>query len=115
MPGTYNLTIYQGATFRQSIIWRNADSTPIDLTGYTARMQIRKSVRATTTEADMTTENSGIVISALTGEIELNLTAVQTAAIDIQDGVYDLELIDADGTVTRLMEGSVTVSPEVTR
>jgi hypothetical protein len=87
----------------------------VDLTGYTARMQIRASVAATNTLLELTTENGGIVLDPTTGKVTLTATAVQTAAMTFTSGVYDLELVDATGAVTRLAEGSVAVSREVTR
>jgi hypothetical protein len=88
---------------------------PMDLTGYTARMQARSSVGAADTLLDLTTENSGIVIDPATGTIELRIDATDTAALAWTQGVYDLELVDATGFTTRLAQGSVSVEREVTR
>lgn len=88
---------------------------PVDLTGYTARMQIRDTVNSTTVLEELTTENGGITITAATGKIELLLDATETAAIDWFEGVYDLELIAAGGEVDRIISGTVVVSDEVTR
>ena len=67
---------------------------------------------------EITTENGGIDIEPLgeAGRINLLMTAVQTAALD-SDGVYDLEIIDtgATGTVSKVIKGTFTLIPEVTR
>lgn len=119
MPAaTVNLTgdrmIEQGASWRLLLLW-NGDSSPINLTGYTARMQIRKSATSSAALLELTTENSRITLGGVAGTITLTLTAADTAAITWTSGVYDLELVDSGGGVRRLIQGAVRVSREVTR
>jgi hypothetical protein len=112
-PAKIDLTIYQGATFRKSLVWKS-DGVVVDLTGYTARMQIRESIDATDSLLDLTTENDRIVITEVEGKVELVISAADTAALSFVSGVYDLELVS--GTeVTRLCGGKVKLSREVTR
>ena len=118
--GKLNLKIEQGATFRQPLQWSaGTPAVPVDLTGYTARMQVRSELTSPAVLLELTTENGRIGITdATAGKLELRLTATETAALAFESGVYDLELVapDApDNTVTRLLAGSVTVLPEVTR
>lgn len=115
MAGYYDIKIDQGATYRQEFIWKDSAGDPIDLTSYTARMQIRRKVSSTAAEHEATTENSGIAITAGTGSVVVTISATDTAAFEFTKGVYDLELISGSGVVTRLLEGTVEVSPEVTR
>lgn len=89
--------------------------SPLDLTGYTARMQVRQSVGSEQILLELTTEDGGIAIDAATGTITLQVSATDSAAFTWRAGVYDLELIDTGGAVTRLASGAVTVCPEVTR
>lgn len=89
--------------------------TPVDLTGYTARMQVRASAAADAVLLDLTTENGGITLGTTDGTVTCTATATQTAALTFGTGVYDLELVDGSGVVTRLAEGSVCLSREVTR
>jgi hypothetical protein len=110
----YDLTIQQGATFRRQFRWL-ADGDPVDLTGFAARMQIRRSVKAVDVLVDATTANGLLTIAALAGEVTVELPATLTAGISAVSGVYDLEMVDPGGFVTRLLEGDVTFSPEVTR
>lgn len=88
---------------------------PLDLTGYTGRMQVRANQAAQDVLLELTTENGGINITGPTGTIEMRSTAAATAALTFGGGVYDLELTATDGFVTRLAQGAVTVSREVTR
>lgn len=113
--GNYDLTIEQGATFYQQIIWKDANEDPIDISGYTARMQIRKTVKATTSILSLTTENGRITLGGAAGTITLEVAAEDTADLTEFCGVYDLELEASDGTVTRLLQGQIEVSREVTR
>lgn len=114
-PAPLKLTIYQGATFRKRLIWTDAANVPIDLTGCTARMQVRSEVESPTVLLSLTTLNGGITITPLTGTIDLFIRDVDTAAIKWESGVWDLEIVHPNTDVTRLMQGSVSVSPEVTR
>lgn len=87
--------------------------TPHDLTGYTARLAIKDKVGGTVL-LSLTTENAGIVIDATAKTITLAITATATAALTWTTGVYDLELVSTTGVVTQLMNGSVSVTKEVT-
>lgn len=112
---THNITIEQGATFTLSLVWRDSDNALIDLTGYTARMQVRKTHRSDTVLLNFTTANGAITLGGAAGTIEVEGLATLTDDVDARTGVYDLELEDSTGFVTRLIEGSVVIKPEVTR
>lgn len=114
-PAKVKLTIYQGATFRKRFTWKTAGDAPINLTGCTARMQVRPDTSSPFVLLDLTSGNGRITLGGAAGTIDLHLTAVETAALAWDGGVYDLEIEDASGGVTRLLSGSVKVSPEVTR
>jgi len=118
IPQKVDLTIYQGACFKQA--WEMVDKVsgdPIDLTGYIARMQIRGKIKDAEHIVDLTTENKGITITGTAEKtiLALYISADVTAGLVVSKGVYDLELIDAPGDVYRLMQGVVTISKEVTR
>ena len=103
----------QGAQWTLTVVYDNNNGTPIDLTGYTARMQVRPKFGSDNAVLTLSSPSSGIVITPLTGTLALTATTVQTAAIDGGFYVYDLE-ITSGGVVTRLMQGSVTVRDQVT-
>lgn len=110
------LAIEQGATFRKVLTWKaGTPAVPVNLTGCTARMQIRKEIANATPYVTLTTENGGIVLGGAAGTIELIITPTATAAITWASGVYDLEIVFSPTEVRRLVYGPVTVSPEVTR
>lgn len=110
--GPTRLYCNQGSTFSKTLTW-NIDGVPVNLTGYTARMQVR-STYASATALVTLTNGSGITLGTTNGQITLTISAVATAAIAAGNYVYDLELTSGS-TVTRLLEGQFIVSPEVTR
>lgn len=115
-PAKHNFFVYRGATFSEQIQWKDENGVAIDLTGFTARMHMRDTLEATTPFLTLTTENGGIALGGTAGTVDLLASAAATSAISATSGVYDLELVAGDGvTVTRLLEGLVTISPEVTR
>jgi hypothetical protein len=88
---------------------------PVDLTDFTARMDIRTHLEATEVIKSLTTENGGITLGDEDGTIALLISAADTEAFTFSDAVYDLELVSATGIVTRLLAGAITLSKEVTR
>lgn len=113
MAGNYNFTIEQGATFNLLMTWR-IDNVPVNLTGYTARLQARIDVDETDTILSLTT-GAGITLGGAAGTISLDQTATQTALLPKGEYVYDLELQTSGGVVTRLLQGELNISAEVTR
>lgn len=103
-----NLLIDQGSTFSSIINLTDESGGVIDLSTYTGAAQMRKHYTST---------NSVSFSVALTanGRVTLSLTANQTANIVAGRYVYDVEVTDSSGTISRIVEGIVTVTPNVTR
>lgn len=116
-PGILNLTIYQGSTFKKVIkLTTPSTGEPVNLTDVIVRMQVRQSIADTVVLLEFTaTEQRATVTNAEAGEITLLLSAIKTAEITFVTGVYDLEIQFLDGTVYRILQGTIKVSPEVTR
>jgi len=111
----FNIDIKQGATFQLTITWKDSAGTAINLTGYTARAQARLTYDTSTTIFSLTS-SSGITLGGAAGTIAIVIAAGTTAALAAPwSGVWDLELVSGAGIVTRLLEGTANVSPEVTR
>ena len=116
-PAKLKFTIYQGATFRKRLTWKGPlpAQTPIDLTGCAARMQVRAEVESPTVLLSLTTENGGLTLGGAAGTVDLYVSDEDAGAITWDAGVWDLEIVHPSGEVTRLAQGSIAVSPEVTR
>ena len=116
-PAHIDLDVYKGSTFVKVIQWKTGETpVAVNLTGCTARMQIRKSVNDTTVLDTLTTENGKLEIhEPLNGKFKIVIPAEVSTAYTFTSAVYDLEIIFTDGTVTRVIEGCLTAAPEVTR
>ena len=111
---TYDLLIEQGATFSQLVTYKES-GVAVNLTGYTARLQVRSTLESASTIVELTTANGRIALGGAAGTITLTISATDTAALTAGRGVYDLELVSGSGIVTRLLQGVATISRNVTR
>lgn len=104
-----NIVIDQGSTFQTSINVTDDDDNVVNLTGYSANAQMRKHYTSSNSFSFTTS------ISPTLGIVTLSMTANTTNSITPGRYMYDCELTDTNGAVTRLVEGVVTVTPGVTR
>lgn len=108
MPGSYNLAIYRGDTYRwQFKLWADADKTqPVDLSGVTAKSELRdKSGGSVLAVLDCTITDPNIIDAVLDKEASALLPA---------KGVWDLQLTYGNGDVGTILAGSVAVTADVT-
>ncbi|MDF5755831.1 hypothetical protein [Spongiactinospora sp. TRM90649] len=113
MAGLFPLRIDQGATLDRLITWTNAAGVPIDVTGWSAAMQIRERAGGAL-YAELSTSGGQIILGGAAGTIRLRVAASVTAEWVWERGSYDLVLSDADGQKTRLLEGPAMLSAAVT-
>lgn len=124
--GTYSFTIEQGTTVDFEIQYTDVNDLPIDLTGYSGRMQIKSgfSNDRPTTYASLSSslypDGTGLNFSGslgtkppTSGSIGIYISAVSSSAFTFAKAKYDLE-ITSGSKVTRLLEGIVTLSKGVT-
>lgn len=104
-----NIVIDQGTTFQTTINVTDDNDEIVNLTGYTGAAQLRKHFTSTTSYA------FAVSISPTIGTVTLSMTANSSANVVAGRYVYDCELTDVNGAVTRLIEGIATVTPQVTR
>jgi hypothetical protein len=105
-----NITIDQGTDYSATIDVTDTDGDALNLTGYTAAGQIRKTY-SSSTKVDFT----AAIANASTGQVSLSLTSAVTDAMKAGRYVYDLEVTSSSGTKTRVLEGQIEVMPGVTR
>ena len=111
MAAIANLTIDQGASFSSDVTVKDANGNAFDLTGYSASAKMAKGYSSTRTRTSITCT---IQAPATNGIVTLALTADQTTALDDGRYVYDLEILQtSSSTVTRVIEGIITVRPQV--
>ncbi len=103
-----NLVIDQGATYEVTLDLTDENGDILNLGGYSANSQLRKWYTSTNSTAFSTS------INTLAGTITLSLTATQTANLTAGRYVYDVE-VTSSNVVSRIIEGIVTVTPNVTR
>lgn len=122
--GKYSYVIEQGATFQRQFDYLDSNGNPIDLTNYSAKMQIRPEPGSTTLyltlSSSFTADGSGINLNGLngttprsSGSIGITISAVSSSMLNFNEASYDLELYSGS-FVDRLLEGKVKLSKEVT-
>ena len=113
-----DICIFQGATFNQTLFYETGEpSAPVNLAGFTAKMHIRSKPESKALILELSTTNGRITLNYLgnNGAIRLFISATDTANHSVCDkAVYDLELYLGSVT-TRILQGNVIISPEVTR
>ena len=107
-----DIILYQGKTVNFSVIW--GGDTPIDVTGYSARLQARETADAATALVDLS-NGSGITVGTTDGLFTISMSATDSAAVAAFVGVYDFEIEDSSGNVYLVMSGKFTCLAEVTK
>lgn len=92
------------------------DDVPVNLTGWTARMQVRTSTLATDTLLDLAT-GSGLTLGGTAGTVTIDVPSTTMDDVPVGSHVYDLELIPAgvEANAFKLVRGTFQVVAEVTR
>lgn len=111
----FDILIEQGSTFYLTVNAKNADNTVKNLSGYSARMQIRPTCNSSTLYVDATTANGMITILGSQGQVTVTLPGTTTDSYSWDSGVYDLEVDNAAGDIVRLVSGNASLSRQVTR
>lgn len=112
MAAFTELYLDQGATFN-SVIYLTDDltNTPINVAGYIVTSQMRRSYYSVNASASFTCA----ITDAPNGEITLSMTHLQTANIKAGRYLFDIEAMDDANVVSRVVEGIITVTPQITR
>lgn len=125
--GKYSFTIEQGSTLDFEIQYKDPNSLPVNLTGFSGKMQIRSNFADNspttyiTLSSSLAADGTGLNFSGsngttppTSGSIGIYISATSSSAFSFQTARYDLEIASGD-TVTRILEGQITLSKEVTR
>jgi hypothetical protein len=122
--GKYSFTVEQGSTFERQLTYQDSNGVPIDLTSYSARMQIRPSPGSATLyltlSSSLRPDGTGLNMNGLTGmnpttsgTIGIVISAATSSLLTFDEAAYDLEIYSAS-YASRIIEGRVKLSKEVT-
>lgn len=121
--GQYSFVIEQGATLNLNVVWTDSNDTPVDVSGWNGRMQIRPTVESDviyiSLSSSLQPDGTGIDLSGANSNLEsgsfyIHVSAYSSSLLNFDSGYYDLEL-EKDNVVVRLLEGRVKLSKNVTR
>lgn len=113
--GYHHFIIEQGATFKHTLTLKDSADALINLTGYSAEMDLRKNQDDSSEVATLTVANNRITMGGSAGTIVLEISATDTSALLVGDGVYDIDLTDSNGKVDRILEGTYSIRGNVSR
>lgn len=117
----FNLKVDAGTTFRFPFWIENEDESPVDLTGASAEMMVRRSYDSPTVNLHLTSQpGGGLEITSASGRIDIEITVAQSRALSTSAPlgdkyVYDVKLTLPGGDKDKALGGNLIVEPEVTK
>lgn len=126
--GRYSFVLEQGTTVDFEIQYKDSSSNPIDLSGYSARMQVRPQIDSETVfltlSSSLNNDGTGLNLSGSNGSTSLSsgsigiyISSCTSSLLDFDTAFYDLEIYSGSNCpyTVRLLEGQIRLSKEVTR
>lgn len=110
----YDISTEQGSSLSRVVTYTDASGNPVNLTGYTARMQVRPRASSGYAYLTFTSPSGGITLGGTTGTITILVDGSVTSAVPAGRYVYDLEVVNGS-YVDKVMGGDFVLSAEVTR
>lgn len=112
MAAYVELYLDQGATFNNIInLTDDVTNTPVNIYGYSVTSQIRRSYYSSNITANIVCTIS----DASNGGITMSMTAANTSKIKAGRYVFDVKTKDTSDVVSRVLEGIITITPQVTK
>lgn len=110
-----NWEVDQNTTFKFQVQYTEDDEvTPINLTGASAKMQVRDTQGGSKLAFTLTSPLGGITIDGPTGTLNITMTPTQTNKMFYPKSAYDIMVIDSNNNKIKLLEGFMTLSRSVT-
>lgn len=109
--GAYNISVNQGETFDLTATLKDSDGNYINLSGYSVRGKVRTSYGSTGVLLNL----QPVIYSQVSGIVRISLLPSETEALPVTVGVYDLERYSGEAYVYRVLNGTFTINPEVTK
>ncbi len=113
MAVSYPLKIDQGSAASFCFCFEGDDGA-IDLTGYTAAMQIRRSEFSMEAIDTLTTDNGRLVMDCNGGKITADFPCHISEKYPAGFFLYDIEVESPSGSIYRLLDGKIQIKAGVT-
>jgi hypothetical protein len=114
MAGQKNFEVDQNATFSFIVEYKDENDDAIDLTGASAKMQVRDTKGGSKLAVTLTSPSGGITIDGPNGKLTVKMTPTQTSKIFYPKSSYDVMVVDSNGNKIKLLEGFMTLNRSVT-
>jgi len=111
---TYDIAADQGSDFSTVVTYSDDAGSPVNLTGFTGRMQVRKFSGSPSANITLT-NGAGVTLGGALGTITITISAATLSQVLAGTYVYDLEVVDTSSKVLKVLAGDFVVSAEVTR
>jgi len=112
MASYVELYMDQGATFNNTInLTDDLTNAKVNISGYTVRSQMRRSYYSANATANIVCT----ITDAANGTVLMSLAAANTSNIKAGRYLFDVETVSSQGVTSRILEGIITVTPEITR
>ena len=117
-----NYNIIQGDSFQLALTYTNSSGSAINLTGYSALMQIKdqpggriscSSAGYIPASGSIGAYSDGITITSASGLININLTPAKTRLFNFPKSAYQLQITSSSGVNTTLLSGWFNVTAGV--
>lgn len=109
-----NFEVDQNTTFTFQIEYLDTTDSPIDLTGASAKMQVRDTQGGSKIACTLTSPSGGITIDGPEGLLTIKMTPTQTNKLFYPKSAYDIMVIDTNGNKIKILKGFLTLSRSVT-
>ncbi len=114
MAGQKNFEVDQNATFSFIVEYKDNNGAVIDLTGSSAKMQVRDTKGGSKLAFTLTSPSGGIIIDSALGKVTTKITPTQTNKLFYPKSSYDIMITDSNSNKIKLIEGFITLSRSVT-
>jgi hypothetical protein len=114
MAGQKNFEVDQNTTFSFIVEYKDNNGSPINLTGSSAKLQVRDTKGGSKLAFSLTSPSGGITIDPTNGKLTVKMTPTQTNKLFYPKSSYDLMIVDSNGNKIKLIEGFITLSRSVT-
>jgi hypothetical protein len=109
-----NFEVEQNTTFSFQVQYLNENDAPINLTGASAKMQVRDTQGGSKIACTLTSPSGGITIDGVNGLLTIKMTPTQTNKLFYPKSSYDIMIVDSNSNRIKILKGYITLSRSVT-